>query len=150
MELDPWFFEVGMIGLFLGTFLSATVVPLASEALVLWTLSQGFNSLTVLIVASLGNGLGGMVTYAMGRLLPLERSLRLLRADERKVLSWVERVKGKSPLFALLCWLPLVGDAIALALGAVRSKWAPTAVFMFLGKALRYAVLIALWTSQLD
>ena len=145
MELDPWFYEAGLIGLFAGTLLSATIVPLASEALVLWFLSQGFNSYVVLIVASLGNGLGGMITYGMGRLLPFERSLGLLRADERKVRTWMERLEGRGPMFALLCWLSIIGDMIALALGVLKARWIPMMSFMFLGKALRYAVLIAMW-----
>jgi membrane protein YqaA with SNARE-associated domain len=133
----------GLPALFLACFFAATVLPFSSEALLAGMALGPWNSTALLITASLGNTLGGLTNYAIGRWLPEGKLLRRLKIDAEKAGRWHRLVRRYGVWCALLCWLPVVGDPIAIALGLFRARPAPVAVLMFLGKAVRYAVLIA-------
>lgn len=134
--------DLGLPGLFLASFLAATVLPFSSEALLVLMLQGPWSSLSLWGVASLGNTLGGLTNYGLGRWLPEGRTLRWFRVDPARGARWQAFVQRYGPWGALLCWLPVAGDPIAIALGLFRARPVPVAVLMFLGKALRYAVLI--------
>ncbi len=140
MELGPLWESLGLPGLFLASFLAATILPFSSEAL-LAAMALGPWSWTALwLTASIGNTLGGVSSYALGR-LGRRFTARGVSAGDRDA-AWVMRTRRWGPWAALLTWLPVVGDAIAVALGVVRAPWLPTGVLMFVGKAARYAVLL--------
>ncbi|MBL0127216.1 MAG: DedA family protein [Flavobacteriales bacterium] len=142
MELAPYWADLGLWGLFLASFLAATILPFSSEAvLVAFTLGS-WPLGTLWLVASLGNWLGGMSSYGVGRLGNLERITKWLRTNPEKALKWQARTERFGAWAALLCWLPVIGDPIAIAMGLGRSRVIPTALLMFLGKAARYAVLL--------
>jgi membrane protein YqaA with SNARE-associated domain len=135
-------FEIGLLGLFLASFLAATVLPFSSEAMLAATLLAGFDPLSCLIAASVGNTLGGMSSYLLGYLGDWRRIGKWLRTPEEKVLRWEKLVKRYGAFTALLCWLPFIGDVIAIALGIFRVKAAPTSFWMLVGKTARYALLV--------
>lgn len=144
MEFGPQWVELGLLGLFLASFLAATILPFSSEA-VLAAMTMGpWTTLALWLVASLGNWLGGMSSYGIGRMGSLERVAKWLRTDPVKAQAWHAKIERYGSWAALLCWLPLIGDPIAIALGLGRSRILPTAVLMLVGKALRYAVVLAL------
>lgn len=123
--------EWGLAGLFAGSFLSATLLPGGSEAL-LW----GFLRLhpgeiwPALLLATLGNTLGGMTSWACGRFLPRWRRLDTLPHKDK-----VERWGSPALLFA---WAPVIGDALCVAAGWLRLHWLPCLLFMAAGKFTRY------------
>ncbi|WP_300662453.1 hypothetical protein [Fluviicola sp.] len=128
--------EWGLFGLFLSSFLASTILPLPSEAAVLFMLSNGNNSpWAILAVATFGNCLGGSTNYFLGQFV-------------RK--RWIKKTGTKAqhiaskygPLAAALSWLPIIGDPILIALGIYRSRILPTFLFMFAGKFLRYLILV--------
>lgn len=125
----------GLFGLGLTSFLSATLLPGGSEAL-LWAFLQLHPEDTVgaLLVCTLGNTAGGMVTWGCGRFLPRWRRLEALPQHER-VRHW------GSPIL-LLAWAPLIGDALCLAAGWLRLHWLPCTLFMALGKIARYWLIV--------
>ena len=141
--------QLGLLGLFLGCFLSATVVPFASEALVTGATLMGYNVRVVVFVATLGNTAGGMVSYLLGWLCRWEWIERFLHVKREKLMKVHERVKRWGTAAALLTWTPFVGDLIAIAMGLLRiNPWA-TSVLMFLGKFARYLVVAGVvnWIS---
>lgn len=144
MEAGPWWIEAGLWGLFLATFLAATVVPFGSEAVLVAMALGPWPAATLWIVASTGNTLGGLTSYGLGRLGDLDRIARWLRSDPAGAAYWKDRIARYGVWAALLTWLPFVGDAIAIALGLARARFWPVAVLMFLGKAARYGVVLAL------
>lgn len=131
-------------GLVLSSFLSATILPGSSEAVLTAVLvrSPELGALSVLL-ATLGNTLGGMTTYGMGFLLPSRVQARL----SARVLAGAQRWGALS---LLLSWVPGVGDGLCLAAGWLRLPILPVFLCMILGKALRYGVLAAgvLWWVQ--
>ncbi|MCW5900224.1 MAG: DedA family protein [Flavobacteriales bacterium] len=144
MEAGSWWIEAGLWGLFLATFLAATVVPFSSEAVLAAMALGPWPAATLWIVASTGNTLGGLSSYGLGRLGDLARIARWVRTDPERAAYWKVRIARFGVWAALLTWLPFVGDAIAIALGLARAPWWPVAVLMFAGKAARYAVVLAL------
>lgn len=147
MEFGPDWSEWGLLGLFLASFLAATILPFSSEAVLVGMLVLGGSAGPLFLVATAGNTLGGLVNYGIGRWLPADRLLRWLRIDVGKAERWRALVQRRGAWAALLCWLPVVGDPIAIALGLFRAPLLWTAILMLLGKAARYAVLV--WVVDL-
>ena len=125
--------ETGLWGVFVGSFLSATLLPGGSEVLLYALLKQHPQTLwPALALATLGNTLGGMTSYACGRWLPQPDTLASSRW-QAPLQRW------GSPLLAL-AWAPIIGDALCVAAGWLRINWLGCALFMALGKAARYAL----------
>jgi membrane protein YqaA with SNARE-associated domain len=119
-----------LLSLFLSSLLAATLLPGGSEAVLFAVIKAYPESLwSALIVATLGNTLGGMVTFGMGWLLPQTQQLK-----------HVEKVRRYGTPALLLAWAPLIGDALCLAAGWLRLNWWQAALFMAIGKFVRYWV----------
>ncbi|MBK1681472.1 YqaA family protein [Rhodocyclus tenuis] len=125
--------DASLGGLFLASFLGATLLPGGSEA-VLFALLRAYPEQlsSALLLATLGNTLGGMVSWACGRWLPKWQRL--------EALPQLERARRWGAPVLLLAWAPLVGDALCIAAGWLRLHWLPCVVFMALGKGARYWV----------
>ena len=132
----------GLWGLFLATFLAATILPFSSEAVLAAMALGPWSGFTLLVVASLGNWLGGLSTFGLGWLGKTGSIARCLRMDPGKALRWQAAVRQSGAWLALLCWVPVIGDPIALALGVFKARPLPVALLMLAGKAARYAVVI--------
>jgi len=136
--------DLGLFGLFLGCLLSATVIPFSSEALVAGALLLDYSPWTVILVATLGNTIGGMTCYLLGWLCKWSWIEKWLKIKEESLAKAQAKVGKYGSLAALLTWLPVVGDVIAIALGVMRTRVVPTTLFMFIGKGLRYMAVAGL------
>jgi membrane protein YqaA with SNARE-associated domain len=117
--------------LFISSLLAATLLPGGSEAVLFAVLNAYPETLwAALIIATIGNTLGGMVTFGMGWLLPQTQQLK-----------HVEKMRKFGVPALLLAWVPLIGDALCLAAGWLRLNWWQAALFMALGKFARYWVI---------
>jgi len=130
-----------LIALFTSSFLAATLLPGGSEA-VLFGVLTAYPQLywPALGIATLGNTLGGMSSYLIGRLLPDEASLEKRLGQKIRGLEWVRR-HGSPAL--LMAWAPLIGDALCVAAGWLRINWLWVMLFMAAGKFARYWVIAA-------
>lgn len=134
--------DATLFGLGLTAFLAATVLPLASEPLALGLVAAGRGSGEVWLAATLGNVLGAVVNWWLGRLaadLGRRRRLLVSPAALERAEAWFGRW-GRPVL--LLSWLPLVGDALTVAAGLLRTPLAPFLMLVALGKGARYAALL--------
>ena len=133
--------EAGLAGLFLASFLAATLLPGGSEAvLAAVVLAHPEQATAALALATLGNTLGGMSTYALGRLLP-ERVMRSgIQADGAgdTAMRQLATLRRHGAPALLLAWAPVIGDALCAAAGWLRLPWLPCLVWMALGKGARY------------
>lgn len=130
----------GYIGVFIASFLAATVLPFSSEVVLTGVLLAGANYWPCMIAATVGNFLGGMSCYYLGRLGKIEwieKYLKLNITKLQKIQQWIE---GKGSIMAFFVFLPGVGDFIAVALGFLRGNVWIVSISMFLGKAIRYWV----------
>jgi membrane protein YqaA with SNARE-associated domain len=128
----------GVCGLFLGSFLAATVVPLYSDALYLGVLYAGCNPISCLIAATLGNWLGGLTSYGIGWVGRWEWIERWLHVKREKLEQQRSRIDRWGIWLAFFTWLPFVGDLFAIALGFYRISPIKCALLMLLGKFLRF------------
>jgi membrane protein YqaA with SNARE-associated domain len=125
--------EAGLTGLFLSSFLAATLLPGGSEAVLFALLKlHPEQAVPALVLATIGNTLGGMTTYGMARLLPQGK------LPEKSAV--VARHGAPILLFA---WAPIIGDALCAAAGWLRLPWLTCALWMALGKGLRYGIVMA-------
>lgn len=123
--------DLSLWGLFLSSFLGATLLPGGSEIVLVGVLKLHPELFwPALLLATLGNTLGGMVSFYMGRAFPPTRQLK-----------HVEKVQHYGTPALLLAWLPLVGDALCVAAGWLRLNPWYAALFIALGKFARYAVI---------
>lgn len=134
--------ELGYAGLFIATFLAATVIPFSSEAILAAMVLGGFDPVTSFFVATIGNTLGGMSSYGLGYLGNWQSIGRYLRVKEEKVRSWKHQLDRFGAYTALMAWAPFIGDVIAVALGIFKVNVWRTAFWMTVGKAARYAVIV--------
>ncbi|WP_449550557.1 YqaA family protein [Lelliottia amnigena] len=132
---------LSLASLFASSFLSATLLPGNSEVvLVAMLLSDVSQPWLLVLIATMGNSLGGLTNVILGRFFPLRKKSRW----QEKAAGWLKRY-GAATL--LLSWMPVIGDLLCLLAGWMRISWGPVLFFLCLGKALRY-VLVALATLQ--
>jgi membrane protein YqaA with SNARE-associated domain len=125
-----------LAGLFLVSFLAATLLPGGSEIALAAFMQQYPDAWwPALVIATIGNTGGGMTSYLIGRLLPNRRV-------PGRALHYAQRYGCVTLLFA---WLPVIGDALCVAAGWLRfNPWA-SAVLMAVGKFVRYAAVAGGW-----
>ena len=133
--------QSSLLALFTSSFLAATLLPGGSEA-VLFGVLTAYPQLywSALGVASLGNVLGGMSSYLIGRFLPDEKTPLKKSGGNMRGLAWVRNYG--SPIL-LLAWVPLIGDLLCVAAGWLRVNWISAMVFMAAGKFVRYWAIAA-------
>jgi len=131
-----------LLGLFISSFLAATLLPGGSEALLVYLLGQQPQSFVALVVvATAGNSLGSLSSYGLGYLGRVKLSPQ--HSKSRAALL-IERYG----VFALLLsWLPLIGDLICVLAGYFKLRLGPSLILIVVGKAIRYALVAWLFLS---
>ena len=124
----------GLGALFAASFIASTIIPLSSEAVLFGFLKlYPAEIVPALALATLGNTLGGLTSYAIGRLLPARIQTKL---DPRAI----ARLKRYGSPLAFFAWLPIVGDALCIGAGWLRLNWISVTAFMAAGRLIRYWV----------
>ncbi|MGC9402469.1 YqaA family protein [Vibrio genomosp. F10] len=135
-----WFSDSALWVLFISGFLSATLLPGGSEAGLIATLSLNqYSTLVIILVATVGNTLGGMTNYWLGLWLPNRTQQE---KHGHKAIRWLNRYGYWTLLFS---WLPIIGDPLCLAAGWLRMRFLPCFALILIGKALRYSLLSAIY-----
>jgi membrane protein YqaA with SNARE-associated domain len=127
-------------GLFLSAFISSTLAPGGSEAVLAYMVSQGHYDVSYLVIlASIGNTLGAMTTWALGLLAAKKFPMvNLLPENKQKALNVIEK-RGIWVLF--FSWLPIIGDAFCFAGGWLKLPLLPACLIIWVGKLSRYAII---------
>lgn len=132
--------------LFVVSFLAATLVPLGSEGLLLYDISQGYSLVWLWSFATLGNTLGSMFNYWLG--------LRGEEYLEKKGHLSAEKMENSRRFFSkygawtlLLSWVPVIGDPLTFIAGVLRYNFKWFTLIVFVAKGARYALLIFLASS---
>ncbi|HIW10527.1 MAG TPA: DedA family protein [Candidatus Rikenella faecigallinarum] len=133
-----WLLDLGYFGLFIGALLAATIIPFSSDFLLVGMLAAGGNVVVTVIVASLGNWAGGMISYWMGHAGRWEWIERWFKVKPETLEKQKSRIDRWGAWLAFLSWLPLVGDLFALGLGFYKVNPWQVALFMLIGKTARF------------
>jgi membrane protein YqaA with SNARE-associated domain len=128
-------------GLFAAALIAATILPMQSEAALVGLLLSGYSPWALLIVASIGNVLGSVVNWLLGRGIERFRHKRWFPASEAALThaqGWYQRY-GKWSL--LLSWVPVIGDPLTVVAGVMREPFPVFLLLVAIAKIGRYAVL---------
>ena len=142
-QLIEFFKDYGYWGMGMLSFLSGSIVPIASEVLLLFFLGLGMNALLLTVVATIGNTIGGITCFLLGYLADKEMLWRLFRISDKKMQRADELIQKYGYWTAALSFLPALGEVILVALGIMRVNKYKVIAVMALGKFLRYAFVAA-------
>ena len=141
-DMQSFIASYGGPGLLVVSFIAATIFPLSSEVAVYAALRLGMPGGEVLLWASLGNCLGVLLNYGLGRWgsgTILKKTLE--SRGGRRAMAWTERY-GKWSL--LLSWLPIVGDPLTIIAGVMRINLLFFILTASAVRVLRYGAIV--WT----
>lgn len=140
--------QYGLSTVFVVSLISATLLPLGSEPAVFGLVKLNPDLFwPAVLVATLGNTLGGVIDWWMG--YGAHRAVNRYRgthtdSHHARALRWLESLGPKA---CLLSWLPGVGDPLCAVAGWLRMPFWPCVIYMTIGKFLRYVTMTAvlLW-----
>jgi membrane protein YqaA with SNARE-associated domain len=127
--------------LFVSAFISATLFPLGSEALLIYDIKEGYNIYLLVLVATIGNSLGSLLNYFLG--LKGEEYL-----VEKKLLNEKMIIKSKAyfdkygSVCLLFSWLPIIGDPITFVAGILKYDLKKFIVLVVIAKLSRYLFIV--------
>lgn len=135
--------SLGLMGMFVSAFISATVAPGGSEAVLAYLMLQHDHAVEYLVgVATVGNTLGAMTTWWLGfcaaKKFPLNEPTEHWK---KKSMVLVRRWGCWALLFS---WLPVIGDGFCFAAGWLKLPMFLTVASIMAGKALRYIAFVAI------
>lgn len=128
--------------LFASAFLAATVLPFYSEVTLFLLLREGADPLLLLAIATVGNTLGSVVNWILGRYLLHFQDRRWFYFSREQVARAQRSFQRRGVWSLLLAWMPIGGDALTLVAGIMRVRLGVFLVLVGIGKSLRYAVVL--------
>ncbi len=135
--MEELLLEYGLYGLFVLSFLAATVFPVASEAGLVALIMAGADTVACVTVATLGNTLGSVTTWAVGRWGSQAFLTRMLRLRDAERARAIFARYGAWSL--LLAWAPVIGDPLCVVAGLFGLPLSRFIAPVLLGKLARYA-----------
>lgn len=132
------------LSIFLMAFLAATILPAQSEFVVAGAQQMGYNIWAIWWLASIGNTLGSVVNYILGRFLVQYQDRRWFPFKPKSLERghrWFERF-GKWSL--LMAWAPFIGDPLTFIAGMLRLTFWQFLILVFVSKSGRYAILLGI------
>lgn len=130
--------SLGLLGLFIGTFLAATILPFSSDALYIAVLAATKDPIGCLAVGTVGNWLGSVVTYWMGWIGRWEWIEKWFKVKRETLEKQKVKIDKYGVWLALLAWIPIIGDVIAIALGFYKTRPWATMFLLLVGKFARF------------
>jgi len=132
----------GYIGFFIAAFIAGSVFPFSSEAVMIGLIAAGLDPVQLVIYGTIGNTLGSMFNYGVGRLGKPEWISKYLHVSEKSLKRTERFLAGRGAWMGVLTFLPILGSAISVALGLMRANVVITTVSVTIGKLARYVVLM--------
>ncbi|MCA9924621.1 MAG: DedA family protein [Anaerolineales bacterium] len=137
-----FFFQFGYLGLFIISFLAASLLPLSSEFFVLAMPPLGYNIWLVGIVATVGNFAGALMNYYVGKKgsdFIFARYFQIKQETWDKAESFYRRW---GPVALFFSWVPIIGDPLTAVAGALHLDIRVFTFWVIIGKGFRYVVLL--------
>lgn len=132
----------GYTGMLLAAFLAGSIFPFSSEMVMAGLMATGLDPIKLAFYGTVGNVLGSALNYGVGRMGKVEWFEKYLHVNQ-KDLDRAERfMAGRGAWMGFFAFLPLLGSAITILLGLMRSNVAITFIAITLGKIFRYIILI--------
>jgi membrane protein YqaA with SNARE-associated domain len=144
------FFKYGYLGLFIVSFLAATLIPLATEFFVVTMPTIGYDVWLVLVVATAGNFLGSLTNYYVGKKggdFVLSHYIRIKPETLARAQKFYERW---GPVALFFSWVPFIGDPLTAVAGTLHLDIRVFTFWVLFGKTLRYLILLGIASQFLE
>lgn len=135
IQFGPW-------GMLLSAFLAGSFLPFSSEAVMLGLLAAGCDAWELIIFGTIGNVLGSVFNYGVGRLGKVEWFEKYLHVKPEQMDKARRFMRGRGAYMGFFAFIPLLGSAITILLGLMRANVFITFLSITIGKVLRYIALI--------
>jgi len=138
-SLNDFFIQYGYIGMALASFLAGTFVPFSSEAVMGALLATtGMNPTLTVISGTIGNVMGSMFNYYIGRIGNVHQISKWMHVREDRLLLTQRYVERRGSWIAFFSFLPFFGTAISISLGILRANVIGVFLYSLTGKLIRY------------
>lgn len=134
--------QYGYWGMLVAAFLAGSFFPFSSEAVMLGLIATGLDGGTLLLYGTVGNVLGSMFNYGVGRLGRLDWIERYLHVKKKDLDKAQRMMAGRGAWFGFFAFLPILGSAITIMLGLMRANVIISITSIAIGKFLRYLLLV--------
>lgn len=132
----------GYWGMLISAFFAGSIFPFSSEAVMLALLAAGLDPLPLIAYGSIGNVAGSMLNYGVGRMGKTEWIERYLRISKKNMNRARKFMGARGALMGFFAFLPILGSAIVVLLGLMRSNLLFTISSITTGKVIRYVLLV--------
>lgn len=134
--------QYGYWGMLIAAFLAGSVLPFSSEAVIIALMAAGLDPWQLMLYGTIGNVLGSVVNYGLGRMGKMEWIEKYLHVKKKDLDKAHRFLAGRGAWMGFFAFVPILGSAITIALGLMRSNIVITFIAITLGKIVRYLVLI--------
>lgn len=132
----------GYWGMLVAAFLAGSFLPFSSEAVIVALMAAGLDPWQLMAYGTVGNVLGAVLNYSLGRMGRTEWIERYLRVKPRDMARAERFMAGRGAWMGFFAFLPVIGTAITILLGLMRANVVITFVSITLGKVVRYLIII--------
>lgn len=134
--------QYGYWGMLLAAFLAGSFFPFSSEAVMIALMATGLDPWQLMVYGTIGNVLGSVVNYGIGRMGRMEWIEKYLHVRKESLDNAHRFLAGRGSWMGFFAFLPVLGSAITIALGLMRSNIVITFIAITIGKLFRYIILI--------
>ena len=134
--------QYGYWGMLIAAFLAGSFFPFSSEAVMLGFMAAGLDNWPLIIYGTIGNVLGSLFNYGVGHLGRLDWVERYLHVKKKDLDKAQRFMAGRGAWMGFFAFLPILGSAITIMLGFMRSNFIISMFSITLGKLLRYVILV--------
>ena len=134
--------DYGYMGMAISAFLAASILPFSSEAVMVGLLAAGLDMWALVAWGTVGNVLGSMFNYSIGRMGKMEWIEKYLHTKPEDLERAKRFMRGRGAWMGLFSCVPVIGDVITIALGLMRANITIFIVSVTISKLVRYIVLM--------
>ena len=132
----------GYMGMLIAAFLAASILPFSSEAVMVGLQAAGLDPVALIAYGTIGNVLGSMFNYTIGRLGKMEWIEKYMHVKKEDLDKAHKFMAGKGAWMGLLSVIPVIGDVITVALGLMRANVVIVVISVTISKLARYMLLV--------
>ena len=132
----------GYWGMFVSAFLAGSFFPFSSEGVMSGLQAAGLDPIPLVIYGSIGNVLGSLFNYGVGRLGKMEWIEKYLHVKKEKLDQAERFMAGRGAWMGFFAFIPILGSAITIVLGLTRANIIISTISITIGKVLRYVLLV--------
>ena len=132
----------GYWGMLIASFVAGSFFPFSSEAVMVSLQAAGLAPWGLVVYGTIGNVLGSLFNYGIGRLGRLDWIERYLHVKHDDLDRPQRFLAGRGAWMGFFAFLPVIGTGISIVLGLMRANFLVAMLSIAIGKFLRYAVLV--------